>query len=99
MREVVETMEAQINQLASKGEALEKRAKEAEAQLTVAQRDLERVLPFEKEVKEKNLLIGKLRHEGRLCNVLTHLKHIKETNSTFTKPSRLTIILEKLFVC
>ncbi|RPB07058.1 hypothetical protein P167DRAFT_599701 [Morchella conica CCBAS932] len=68
LREVVETMEAQINQLASKGEALEKRAKEAEAQLIVAQRDLERVLPFEKEVKEKNLLIGKLRHEAVTLN-------------------------------
>ncbi|KAH0613174.1 uncharacterized protein H6S33_009554 [Morchella sextelata] len=68
LREVVETMEAQINQLASKGEVLEKRAKEAEAQLITAQRDLERVLPFEKEVKEKNLLIGKLRHEAVTLN-------------------------------
>ncbi|KAI5837537.1 hypothetical protein DFP73DRAFT_567505 [Morchella snyderi] len=68
LREVVETMEAQINQLVSKGEALEKRAKDAEAQLIAAQRDLERVLPFEKEVKEKNLLIGKLRHEAVTLN-------------------------------
>lgn len=92
-------MEAQINQLVSKGEALEKRAKDAEAQLIAAQRDLERVLPFEKEVKEKNLLIGKLRHEGRPCNDFIYLKHIKEANTTFTKPSLLTIILEKHFVC
>ena len=31
-------------------------------------RELERVLPFEKEVKEKNLLIGKLRHEAVILN-------------------------------
>ena len=30
--------------------------------------ELERALPFEKEVKEKNLLIGKLRHEAVILN-------------------------------
>lgn len=68
LREVVETMEAQINQLSSKGETLEIQVKEAEAELTMARQDLERVLPFEKEVKEKNLLIGKLRHEAVTLN-------------------------------
>lgn len=33
-----------------------------------AQEELERVRPFEKEVKEKNLLIGKLRHEAVTLN-------------------------------
>lgn len=61
-------METQINQLTSKGEILEKRAKEAEARLSSVQQDLERVLPFEKEVKEKNLLVGKLRHEAVTLN-------------------------------
>lgn len=61
-------MEAQINQLTSKGQILEKRAKEAEAQLSSARQDLDRVLPFEKEVKEKNLLVGKLRHEAVTLN-------------------------------
>lgn len=61
-------METQINQLTSKGQTLEKRSKEAEARLSSAQQDLERVLPFEKEVKEKNLLVGKLRHEAVTLN-------------------------------
>lgn len=52
----------------SKGQILEKRAKDAETQLSLAQQDLVRVLPFEKEVKEKNLLIGKLRHEAVTLN-------------------------------
>jgi hypothetical protein len=36
--------------------------------LESTQKELERALPFEKEVKEKNLLIGKLRHEAVTLN-------------------------------
>lgn len=42
------------------------RADEAEARLHGAHDDSQRVLDLSKEVKEKNLLIGKLRHEGVL---------------------------------
>ena len=42
--------------------------KDAHAKLEKAQQELERALPFEKEVKEKNLLIGKLRHEAVILN-------------------------------
>lgn len=34
----------------------------------MTRKELERALPFEKEVKEKNLLIGKLRHEAVILN-------------------------------
>jgi chromosome segregation ATPase len=68
LRDVVESTQAQISQLIQKGETLEKRSKEAESQLLQAQQDLQRVLPFEKEVKEKGLLIGKLRHEAVTLN-------------------------------
>ncbi|PWW75290.1 hypothetical protein C7212DRAFT_352453 [Tuber magnatum] len=68
LRDVVESTQTQISQLTQKGEMLEKRTKEAESQLLQAQKDLERVLPFEKEVKEKGLLIGKLRHEAVTLN-------------------------------
>lgn len=61
-------MEAQINELTSRGQVLKTRLKEAETGLLTAQQDLERVVPFEKEVKEKNLLIGKLRHEAVTLN-------------------------------
>ncbi|QIW97383.1 hypothetical protein AMS68_002901 [Peltaster fructicola] len=37
-------------------------------ELDTTQKELERALPFEKEVKEKNLLIGKLRHEAVILN-------------------------------
>lgn len=46
----------------------EKRASEADKSVQDAQEELERVRPFEKEVKEKNLLIGKLRHEAVTLN-------------------------------
>lgn len=61
----------------------ERKAAEAIAELDVSKRDLERVLPFEKEVKEKNLLIGKLRHEGVILNehltkALRYTKNLKK---------------------
>jgi hypothetical protein len=46
----------------------EKASSAAAAELEATKRDLERALPFEKEVKEKNLLIGKLRHEAVTLN-------------------------------
>lgn len=56
-------------------EALQKQLNIAEECATAASRsfdstkaELDRVLPFEKEVKEKNLLIGKLRHEAVILN-------------------------------
>ncbi|BGP55264.1 hypothetical protein JCM8202v2_002862 [Rhodotorula sphaerocarpa] len=44
------------------------RADEAEARLHGAHDDSQRVLDLSKEVKEKNLLIGKLRHEAVILN-------------------------------
>lgn len=40
----------------------------AQAELELTQKELEQALPFEKEVKEKNLHIGKLRHEAVILN-------------------------------
>ncbi|KAI5778224.1 hypothetical protein EDC01DRAFT_719446 [Geopyxis carbonaria] len=68
LREVVENTQAQIKELTALSHDLELRAAEAENNLIAAQQHLERVIPFEKEVKEKNLLIGKLRHEAVTLN-------------------------------
>jgi hypothetical protein len=45
------------------------------------QKELERTAPFEKEVKEKNLLIGKLRHEAIVLNehLTKALRYLKKT--------------------
>ena len=59
----------------SEQEALRKQLSDIEAlhasmmtEFETAKRDLDRALPFEKEAKEKNLLIGKLRHEAVILN-------------------------------
>ena len=68
MREIVENTQSQISALTAKCETLDRLAREAEANLAATKQDLQRVLPFEREVKEKNLLIGKLRHEAVTLN-------------------------------
>jgi GRAB domain len=64
----VESSDAQLDELRHSLEDAKKRAAEADSALQTAQKELERLLPFEKEVKEKNLLIGKLRHEAVTLN-------------------------------
>jgi uncharacterized protein YicC (UPF0701 family) len=68
LREMVETTQAQL-------EVLNKAVAEADTRATAAEADkedltaqLERLAPFEKEVKEKNILLGKLRHEAIVLN-------------------------------
>ncbi|RAL13594.1 uncharacterized protein BO97DRAFT_477095 [Aspergillus homomorphus CBS 101889] len=68
LRELVENSDAQLEELKQNLNEMMKKASEAEKSLKDAQSELERVRPFEKEVKEKNLLIGKLRHEAVTLN-------------------------------
>ncbi|KAL6159088.1 hypothetical protein ACJBU6_03180 [Exserohilum turcicum] len=68
LKKSVETYESQINELRKQVQAAESAANSAKATLESTQKELERALPFEKEVKEKNLLIGKLRHEAVTLN-------------------------------
>ena len=64
----METYESQINDLRKQVQTAEEASKAAKASVEATQKELERALPFEKEVKEKNLLIGKLRHEAVTLN-------------------------------
>ncbi|KAK1908486.1 hypothetical protein P3342_009335 [Pyrenophora teres f. teres] len=68
LKKSVETYESQINELRKQVQAAESAANSAKATLESTQKELERAIPFEKEVKEKNLLIGKLRHEAVTLN-------------------------------
>jgi hypothetical protein len=68
LRDLVENSQVQVGELRKKLEEAEKRGVEAEAKFDIAQKELERTSPYEKEVKEKNLLIGKLRHEAVILN-------------------------------
>lgn len=64
----MESSDAQTEDLRKKLQLAEKSATDANAELERTKAELERALPFEKEVKEKNLLIGKLRHEAVTLN-------------------------------
>lgn len=68
LRELVEQSQAQLDELRKQAKLADDSASELKQQLEGQKKDLERALPFEKEVKEKNLLIGKLRHEAVILN-------------------------------
>lgn len=68
LRALVETSQAETETLRKQLQDAEKASSAAAAELETTKRELERALPFEKEVKEKNLLIGKLRHEAVILN-------------------------------
>ena len=68
MRELVENSQAQVESLRKQLQEVESKATEATESLESTKKELDRASPFEKEVKEKNLLIGKLRHEAVILN-------------------------------
>ncbi len=68
LRELVENSQNQVGKLQKQLEEVEGRAAEATDSFESTKKELERALPYEKEVKEKNLLIGKLRHEAVILN-------------------------------
>lgn len=68
LREMVESYEEQLQALKKLVQDSDTRAQGAEASKGALQTEVDRLVPFEKEVKEKNLLIGKLRHEAIVLN-------------------------------
>ncbi|KAL3427670.1 Golgi matrix protein [Phlyctema vagabunda] len=68
LRDMVESSEEQLQALKKLVQESDARAVEAESAKEGLQAELGRLAPFEKEVKEKNLLIGKLRHEAIVLN-------------------------------
>lgn len=68
LREVVESSQAEAEKLRMQLLEAQKASTTAAEELQTVKTELERALPFEKVVKEKNLLIGKLRHEAVTLN-------------------------------
>ncbi|RDW60733.1 hypothetical protein BP6252_12116 [Coleophoma cylindrospora] len=68
LRDMVESYEEQLQSLKKLVQESDARAVEAVSAKEGLQAELDRLTPFEKEVKEKNLLIGKLRHEAIVLN-------------------------------
>ncbi|KAI1182335.1 hypothetical protein F5B17DRAFT_194912 [Nemania serpens] len=81
LREMVETSEEQLQAMKKLAQEADIKASEAEAARALLQKEVERTAPFEKEVKEKNLLIGKLRHEAIVLNehLTKALRYLKKT--------------------
>lgn len=67
-RELVESSQTQIEELRAQLKIAEESSSSSKSSLETAQQELDRLKPFEKEIKEKNLLIGKLRHEAVILN-------------------------------
>ncbi|KAK4155110.1 hypothetical protein C8A00DRAFT_32103 [Chaetomidium leptoderma] len=91
LREMVESTEEQVQALKKRAQEADARAAEAESSKNTLSKELERTAPFEKEVKEKNLLIGKLRHEAIVLNdhLTKALKYIKKTKPEETIDKQL----------
>lgn len=68
LRDMVESTEAQLQAHKKAVTEAESRSAEAEAAREELAKEVQRTAPFEKEVKEKNLHIGKLRHEAIILN-------------------------------
>lgn len=81
LRDMVETTESQLQAQKELVRQAEARAASAEASKKEMSDELARTAPFEKEVKEKNLLIGKLRHEAIVLNdhLTKALRYLKKT--------------------
>lgn len=81
LRDLVESSEEQLQEMKKRVEEADKRVAGAEAAKETLSKELERTAPFEKEVREKNLLIGKLRHEGIILNdhLTKALRYLKKT--------------------
>jgi chromosome segregation ATPase len=81
LREMVESSEEQLEAMKKLVQQADVRAVAAETERDSLRKELERTAPFEKEVKEKNLLIGKLRHEAIVLNdhLTKALRYLKKT--------------------
>jgi chromosome segregation ATPase len=100
LREMVESYEEQLQALKKLVQESDARAIEADASKGALQTEVDRLTPFEKEIKEKNLLIGKLRHEAIVLNdhltkALRFLKKAKPEDNI----DRYEILVTFQFVC
>ncbi|KAK6535094.1 hypothetical protein TWF694_001584 [Orbilia ellipsospora] len=68
LRNIVESTQLQIESLTSEKNALREELMSKETRVTHLSKEVERMSHFESEVKEKTLLIGKLRHQGVILN-------------------------------
>ncbi|KAL8907898.1 MAG: hypothetical protein Q9207_001135 [Kuettlingeria erythrocarpa] len=80
LRDLAENSQAQVGSLQKELHEVQQQASESALALEVSQKEVERALPFEKEVKEKNIVIGELRHEAVILksNLTKALRYLKK---------------------
>ncbi|KAF7723609.1 hypothetical protein EC973_001803 [Apophysomyces ossiformis] len=83
IRAAVEHIERQLEVAKKSWNEYQERARVAEASLEQYQRDVAKAQQYEREIKEKNLLIGKLRHEAIILNehLVEAMRRLKEESS------------------
>ncbi|RIA95772.1 hypothetical protein C1645_451563 [Glomus cerebriforme] len=83
IREAVEGIQMRLSTATKELVEFKERALLAENQLTQIKDEIGKTLQYEKEIKEKNLLIGKLRHEAVILNghLTEALRRMREESS------------------
>lgn len=83
MQAAVEHIERQLLVAKKSWKEYEERAHAAETALEKYQKDVGKTQKYEQEIKEKNLLIGKLRHEAIILNehLVEAMRKLKEETS------------------
>ncbi|RHZ47459.1 hypothetical protein Glove_579g13 [Diversispora epigaea] len=91
IREAVEGIQRRLATTAKELSEFKERALLAEEQLTQSKEEAGRTSLYEKEIKEKNLLIGKLRHEAVILNehLTEALRRMREESSENNVDKRL----------
>lgn len=82
LRELVETSQSQLDSLRKQLDAATDQASSSKAAQEATEAELEKLRPLQQEIREKNLLIGKLKHEAvtlneHLTKALRYLKKSK----------------------
>lgn len=103
LRELVESSQAEKEKLQAQLAEAQNNSAAAKTELENVKKELERALPFEKEAKEKNLLIGKLRHEAvtlneHLTKALRFLKRGKPEDTVDRSVELLPMCLTHLLI-
>ncbi|ORZ03897.1 hypothetical protein BCR43DRAFT_66540 [Syncephalastrum racemosum] len=83
VRAAVEHIERQLDVAKRSWAEYQERARIAESSLEQYQHDVAKTQQYEREIKEKNLLIGKLRHEAIILNehLIEAMRRLKEESS------------------
>ncbi|CAO3618677.1 unnamed protein product [Cunninghamella echinulata] len=101
IRAAVEHIERQLEVAKKSWAEYQERARVAESALEQYQQDVAKTQQYEREIKEKNLLIGKLRHEAIILNehLVEAMRRLKEeTNESNVDRQLITNLLVGFFL-